>query len=173
MTAGTDQAELFDPRAHEALTETAWDTDRAGAAIREIVAEAERAFEHDSLWPPHPLDEDDDEPPLGQVACLYLGAAGVIWALHALERGGAVELGREWAAVAASLPERYRAAPDFPDDGVIPSLWFGEAGILLVAQCWRRVGGWRMSCSRRFARTLRIRPSSWRGDRRARCWPRR
>ena len=90
MTAGTDQAELFDPRAHEALTATAWDADRAGAAIRAIVAEAERAFEHDSLWPPHPLDEADDEPPLEQVACLYLGAAGVIWALHALERGGVV-----------------------------------------------------------------------------------
>ena len=134
MTAGTDQAELFDPRAHEALTETAWDADRAGAAIRAIVAEAERAFEHDSLWPPHPLDEEDDEPPLEQVTCLYLGASGVIWALHALQRAGAVELGREWAGVAASLPERYRAAPDFPDDGVIPSLWFGEAGILLVAQ---------------------------------------
>ena len=59
MTAGTDQAELFDPRAHEALTESAWDTDRAGAAIREIVAEAERAFEHDSLWPPHSRDLRD------------------------------------------------------------------------------------------------------------------
>jgi hypothetical protein len=129
----TDQAELFDPRAHEALTQRPWDTDRARAAIRAIVAETETAFADESLWQPHPLDEEEDEPPLGRVACLYLGAAGVIWALHELQRAGAVELGRDWRDVAASLPERYRAEPDFPEDGVLPSLWLGEAGILLVA----------------------------------------
>jgi hypothetical protein len=133
MTAVTDQAELFDPRAHVALTERAWDADRASAAIGAIVAETESAFAHESLWQPHPLDEEDDEPPLGRVASLYLGAAGVIWALHALQRAGAVELGRDWSEVAVSLPERYRGEPDFPEEGVVPSLWMGEAGILLVA----------------------------------------
>ena len=133
MTALTDQAELFDPRAHVALAGRPWDADRARAAIGAIVAETESAFAHESLWRPHPLDEEDDEAPLGRVASLYLGAAGVIWALHALERAGAVELGRDWGEVAVTLPERYRADPDFPEDGVMPSLWFGEAGILLVA----------------------------------------
>jgi Lanthionine synthetase C-like protein len=128
-----DQAELYDPRAHEPLTETAWDADRAGAAIAEIVAETESAFAPGSLWPPHPLDEAEDEPPLEQVACLYIGAAGVMWALHELRRAGAVDLGRDWSEVALSLPERYRREPDFPEDGVMPSLWLGEAGILLVA----------------------------------------
>lgn len=133
MTSVTDQAELFDPRAHVPLTEKAWDADRARAAIGAIVAETESAFAHESLWLPHPLDEEEDEPPLGRVACLYLGAAGVIWALHALQRAGAVELARDWAEVAVSLPARYREEPDFPQEGVLPSLWFGEAGILLVA----------------------------------------
>ena len=79
MTAVTDEAELFDPDAHEPVTERAWDAHRARAAIGAIVAETESAFEHESLWPPHPLDEEADEPPLGRVASLYLGAAGVIW----------------------------------------------------------------------------------------------
>ena len=133
MTAVIDHAELFDPGSHAPLTETAWDADRAHSAIGAIVAETESAFAPESLWQPHPLDEADDEPPLGRMACLYLGAAGVIWALHGLERARAVELGRDWAEVAASLPERYREVPDFPGEGVMPSLWFGEAGILLVA----------------------------------------
>jgi hypothetical protein len=125
-------AELFDPGVHEPLTDTSWDPDRARAAIHAIVADTEGAFTPDSLWPPHPLDEADDEPPLERPATLYLGAAGVIWALDALQRAGAVELRQNWADVAATLPERYRERPDFPD-GHIPSLWFGEAGILLVA----------------------------------------
>ena len=133
MTAGTNQAELFDPRAHVPLTERAWDADAARAAIGTIVAETERAFTQESLWPPHPLDEEEDEAPLQRPACLYLGAAGVIWALHALQRAGVAELRRDWAAIAVNLPERYREEPDFPEDGVMPSLSFGEAGILLVA----------------------------------------
>ncbi len=128
-----DTAELFDPSAHVPLTDTAWDSARARRAIAAIVVETESAFDSDSLWPSHPLDEAVDEPPLGRTACVYLGAAGVIWALHALELAGVAELGRDWTSVAVSLPERYRREPDFPDQGVIPSLMVGEAGILLVA----------------------------------------
>jgi hypothetical protein len=133
MTPVTAPAELFDPRAHEPLTESGWDVARAQAAIGVIVAEAEGAFDPDALWPPHPLDEAADEPPLRRVACLYLGAAGAIWALDALRRDGAATVAGDWEVVAASLPDRYRSEPDFPEDGVMPSLMLGEAGILLVA----------------------------------------
>ena len=88
---------------------------RALDAVRAIVAEAEAAFSPDSLWPPHPLDEEEDEPPLDAPPGVYLGAAGMIWALKALEWAGIVEPGRNWVEVAATLPERYRAQPDFPD----------------------------------------------------------
>jgi lantibiotic modifying enzyme len=43
------------------------------------------------------------------------------------------DLERSWAEVAVSLPDRYRAEPDFSEFGVVPSFWVGEAGILLVA----------------------------------------
>src|SRR6187397_1081680 len=133
MSGEADLGELIDPDAHEPLTGAAWNADRARAAIAAIVSGTEGAFDPNGLWPPHPLDEEDDKPPLERVASLYLGAAGVIWALHALERGGLVETRRDWDEVALTLPERYRAEPDFPDVGVVPSLWMGEAGILLVA----------------------------------------
>jgi hypothetical protein len=124
-------AELVDPDAHEPLAERPWDAESARAAIRAIVAETERAFDPDELWQPHPLD-DHDEFPLRRCASLYLGAAGVVWALDALRRSGAVELERDWRDVALGLPDRYRAEPD-AGVGVVPSLWMGEAGILLVA----------------------------------------
>ena len=124
---------LFDPASHESLTERAWDEGHVRIAIAAIAADTERAFDADELWPAHPRDLDDG--PLPRVASLFLGAAGVIWALHDLERRGAVELERDWAAVATSLADRYLAAPDYPEEveGPIPSLAMGEGGILVVA----------------------------------------
>ncbi len=124
---------LFDPSSHEPLLGLAWDEGRVRAAIADIAGRTEAAFDEVELWPAHPLDEE--EGPLPRVASIYLGAAGVIWSLHELERAGAVELRRSWSDVAAGLAGRYAAAPDFPElvDGPVPSLFMGEAGILLVA----------------------------------------
>jgi hypothetical protein len=118
---------LFAPESHERLTETPWDEARARAAIREIVADAEGAFDEATLWPGHPRDEVE-EPLKG----LYLGASGMIWALTQLERAGLAELRRDWTETAVGLCDRYRAEPDEWHEP-IPSLWFGEAGVLLVA----------------------------------------
>ena len=124
---------LFDPPSHEPLTERPWDAGRAHAAIAAIAADAEGAFDGDELWPAHPADLVDG--PLPEVASLYLGASGVIWALDRLARVGAVDLRRDWAPVAVRLAERYPSQPDFQDivDGPVPSLLMGDAGILLVA----------------------------------------
>jgi hypothetical protein len=125
---------LFDPAVHEPLTDRPWTESGARAAIGAIAADAEAAFDANALWPAHPLDLEGG--PLPAVASLYLGASGVIWALDELARAGVAEPGRDWAPVAAGLPERYLAAPDFPEDtggGAVPSLWMGEAGILLLA----------------------------------------
>jgi hypothetical protein len=125
---------LFDPDGHEPLTDRPWNVARARDAIRAIAEDAEAAFDPDALWPAHPHDLDGG--PLPAVASLYFGASGMIWALDELARAGVVELRRDWAPVAAGLPDRYLATPDFPEDtggGAVPSLWMGEAGILLVA----------------------------------------
>jgi len=124
---------LFDPSLHERLTERRWDEPRVRAAIAAIAADAESAFDGGSLWPGHPHDEEVGQLP--RLASLYLGASGVIWALRELERVGAAELRCDWAPVAVRLAEGYPSRPDFQDfvEGPVPSLWMGEAGVLLVA----------------------------------------
>src|ERR1700730_1660952 len=137
LSSGDDsvlsQPMLFDPPSHERLTERRWDEPRARAAIAAIAADTEAAFDEGSLWPAHPHDEKVGRRP--RLASLYLGASGVIWALHELERVGAAELRRDWAPVAVRLAEDYPFRPDFDVfvEGPVPSLWMGEAGILLVA----------------------------------------
>jgi hypothetical protein len=124
---------LFDPVGHELVTDRPWSEARVRTAIAAIVADAQSAFDADTLWPAHPRDEEQG--PLPSIASVYFGASGVMWALDELERQGAVDLRRSWAATAVGLHERYLAAPDFAEDtgGAVPSLWMGEAGILLVA----------------------------------------
>lgn len=104
---------------HEPLAGEEWSEARAEAAIAAIVADAEAAFDGER-WPFHPADGDDG--PLS----LYLGAVGVIWALHELGSNG-------WEDAAAAQIERYRAKPDFTEYASGTSYWMGECGIALVA----------------------------------------
>jgi hypothetical protein len=126
---------LFDPASHEQLLDRPWSESQARAAIEAIVADAESAYDENSLWPAHPLDEDGE--PLPPVASLYLGASGVIWALDELARVGAAELRSNWAPIAVAAHDRYLTHPDFKKelglDAPAPSLLAGESGILLVA----------------------------------------
>jgi hypothetical protein len=110
---------IYDPTAHEPLAEAEWDTAFVEAAIGEIVADAEAAAA-DGFWPAHPLDAEAGDP--GPWTTLYLGSAGMVWALHAL--GGA-------AAELTNALARFREQPDPGTETA--SLHFGEAGILLVA----------------------------------------
>ena len=80
------------------------------------------------MWPIHERDADGDAG--RSLSGLYLGAAGVIWALH--------ELGsqRDFAEVADGLDRRFLDEPDFePEKGeAAPGLWLGRSGILAVAE---------------------------------------
>jgi hypothetical protein len=126
--------ELFHGPSHEPLAGGEWSEPVALDAIAAICADAEAAFDPETLWPAHPLDEEGGELP--SPVGIYLGACGVIWALDALARAGVATLTRSWAAAAAALPDRYLAQPDVPEltDGrPVPSLLAGESGVLLVA----------------------------------------
>jgi Lanthionine synthetase C-like protein len=114
---------LFDPERHEPLLDEPWNPDAIEAAIRDIVAEAEVAF--DDGWPAHPQDEVEPR----RFGTLYLGGAGVIRALDELERRGLVELGRDYVPY---LERDY--VPDFPEHDHERSLLMGETGIRLVRQ---------------------------------------
>jgi hypothetical protein len=132
---------LYDPSLHEPLTDDAWDEDRVRGRIQALVADAESAFDPEKLWPADDWDVYRAEAPLRD---LYVGAAGVIWALDALRRRGHADVGIELEAAALRVLELFRLRADYADwygDGFEPpstpaaSLFMGEAGILLVA--WR------------------------------------
>ena len=112
---------------HEELTSRAWDADVARDAIEAIVADA-LAAQRDGFWPGHPLDDvAEDE----RFCSLYLGSAGMIWALRKL--GAPFDAG---SALDAAI-DHYRAIPDFGPEAHPPSLLMGETGLLVVAE---RVG---------------------------------
>jgi hypothetical protein len=108
------------PEGSEWLEAGEWDEHVARETARAIVADARAHRTPDGLWAVHPSDyagPDDPE----HFAGLYLGAAGMEWALR--------ELGDP-------TPDRPRSTSLYlraPDTGaVVPGLWLGESGPLLV-----------------------------------------
>ena len=129
---------LFDAAGFEPLADEPWSDERASAAIRTIVADADAAFDPVGLWPANEWDVWGSTPPLKN---LYCGAGGVIWALDTLVRRGHAETGIDLAAAVDRTLELCREAPDLAAGEIeLPperasSLLCGEAGLLLVA--WR------------------------------------
>jgi hypothetical protein len=126
---------LYDPAAFEPLTDEPWDEARARDGIAAIVADADAAFAPDALWPAHEWDGWQSALPMKN---LYVGAAGVVWALDDLRRRGLAETTLDLPAIAIDALERWRAAPDYLEGEVLPEppesgLLTGEVGNLLVA----------------------------------------
>lgn len=112
-----------------------WDEERARARIRAIVADADAAFGAESLWPANDWDSWRTPTPLKS---LYVGAAGVVWALDELRRRGHAETGIDLAAAAEEALAEWRREPDLMAEIELPTtkeagLLSGETGILLVA----------------------------------------
>jgi hypothetical protein len=118
---------LYDPEVHEALIDEAWDPGRVQAAIRAIVDDAENAFADG--WQTHPTDSDSPSDDERRFRTIYLGGAGVVQALAALQRRGLAELRRDYVPY---LERRYES--DFPETDHERSLWMGETGIRLTLQ---------------------------------------
>jgi hypothetical protein len=123
---------LYEPAQFEPLIDEAWDAARVEGAIAAIVADADAAFDPEALWPADVWDGWEEPLPLKN---LYVGAAGVIWALDGLRQRGHAETSLDLAASALRTLELKRAAPDYTaDDHYHPgSLICGETGPLLVA----------------------------------------
>jgi len=125
---------LYRPEAFERLTDTGWDEARARAGIREVVADTDRAFRGPKLfWKAHEWDGWHGTSPMKN---LYVGTAGVLWALDRLREHAGTTL--DLRALAARNVELFRERPDYLKGFTLPeprdsSLLCGEAGILLVA----------------------------------------
>jgi lantibiotic modifying enzyme len=131
---------LYRPDAYDPLTETQWDETRVRDAIRAVVADTDAAMRGPKLmWRAHEWDRWSATSPMKN---LYVGAAGVLWALDQLGRRGHAESAVDLAELALRNLELFRAKPDFiklaafkPPEPRESSLLVGEAGILLVT--WR------------------------------------
>jgi lantibiotic modifying enzyme len=124
---------LYEPAQFEPLIDEPWDPARVEDAIAAVVADADAAFDADALWPAHEWDAWGAPLPLKD---LYVGAAGVIWALDALRRSGHGETSLDLAAAALRTLELHRAEPSVAPDETHyhpAALLQGETGPLLVA----------------------------------------
>ena len=120
---------MFNRTRHFVSTSRTWDRENAATAIEEIAADAMAVLDPAALWPAHPMD---DQLPSG-LGCVYFGAAGVVWALHHLNRIGAPVDAHDFSPVLATA--LVRNAPWFASTGYPghASLLMGELGIQLVA----------------------------------------
>lgn len=126
---------LFEPDRHEALTTTNWDPACVRAAIQSIVVDVEKARLPEGHWPVHALDSDADQPATG-FKSIYLGSAGVIWALWYLHKEKAAELHFDPVSAIEQAARAYQREPDTGE--VVPSYFLGEVGVQLVR--WRLTG---------------------------------
>jgi Lanthionine synthetase C-like protein len=129
---------LYRPEAFEPLTDEGWNEGRVREAIRTIVAETDDALRGPRLlWRAHAWDRWQATSPMKN---LYVGAAGVVWALDRLRARGHADTRVDLAEIAARTLDLFRRRPDFqkvmrPPDPAESALLTGETGILVVA--WR------------------------------------
>lgn len=111
-----------------------WSTQAASAAISNILSNCIEEFSAETLWP-MPKSEDCDAE---SVSSIYFGAMGVLWALDHLQQYLDGDLPFNKYSLAEDIHQKYfsgdaKSLKDYADtDGVIPSYWLGESGILLV-----------------------------------------
>jgi lantibiotic modifying enzyme len=128
--------ELYRPEAFEPLTQTRWSGERVRRAIREIVADTDAAFRGPKLfWKAEAWDKWQATSPMKN---LYVGTAGVLWALDELRRRGHADSTLDLADLAVRNVELFRARPDIGSWAKVPGppesgFMTGESGILLVA----------------------------------------
>jgi lantibiotic modifying enzyme len=129
---------LYRPEAFEPLVDAPWDEGCIRDGIAEIVADTDEALRGPKLlWR---ADSGDNWHATSPLKSLYVGAAGVLWALDQLRRRGYRETTLDLADLALRNLALFREKPDFIKVIKLPeppeaALLTGEAGILLVA--WR------------------------------------
>ena len=124
---------LHAPELHEPLTDVQWDAERARSAVRAIVADVDRAYDADAFWPAEEWDAYEARLPLTD---LFVGAAGLVWALDRLRRDGHAETALDLSTVARRALERRREDRSPPSTNLPTparsSLFNGETGLGLV-----------------------------------------
>jgi hypothetical protein len=127
---------LFETDRHQALCADSWNPELVRETIQAIVGDVDQSRLPQGHWPIHALDNDGSTPPVTGYQSIYLGSAGIIWALWYLQREGAAHCGVDTLGAIELAAQTYQSAPD--TDAVVPSYFLGEVGIQLVR--WRLTG---------------------------------
>jgi hypothetical protein len=127
--------QLYRPEAFEPLTETPWNEGRVTDGIQAIATAAEDAFDETELWRAGEWERWQTPLPLKS---LYVGAAGVVWALQALRGRGRADGTLDLANAIGRIHEAWQDEPDLMRNIELPStaeaaLLTGESGILMTA----------------------------------------
>jgi len=131
---------LYRPEAFEPLTDVRWDGGRVRDAIRAVVTDTDRALRGPRLlWRADDWDRWQGTSPMKN---LYVGAAGVFWALDQLRKRDHGDTQLDLADLSRRTVTLFRQKPDLKTRMPLPlpppresALFAGETGILLVA--WR------------------------------------
>jgi hypothetical protein len=126
---------LYRPEAFDSLTDRPWDEAWMRGEIERIATDADSAYDPEALWPAEEWDSWQTPTPL---KALYVGGAGVVWALGALERRGHAQSRLDLPQAARRVHDAWLAEPDYMRGIELPSparaaFLSGEAGILSVA----------------------------------------
>src|SRR5215470_19686602 len=120
---------MIEPSRHVPLRPVLWDQGAVARAIDEIVADTLDHFDGDQFWPAHPLDDGVKD---GH-SSIYVGAAGVIWALDHLQRAGAIKIDFDFRTYLPRLLAKTQAEmATYEDYAVNGSLLFGDMGTALL-----------------------------------------
>jgi lantibiotic modifying enzyme len=121
---------LIEPDRHEGLSAARWDEGAARRAIETIARDCEDRFSPDGLWTAHPLDTEGEQAS-APFTMLYMGAAGVIWALDSLARRGLTRPAERFVPMLAAL-EALNLRQIEPWGCGIESYLMGRSGVLLT-----------------------------------------
>lgn len=125
---------LFRPDAFDPLTDRAWDERWVRGEIARIVSDADHAYRPERFWPAEEWDGWSSPLPL---KTLYVGAAGMAWALAALRDRGHAETTLDPAQIVAAALDAWRDEPGVLTGLEQPApahaaLFHGATGILAV-----------------------------------------
>jgi lantibiotic modifying enzyme len=124
---------LYQPERHLPITKNQWNAQVVEETISTILNRCLTDYTAEKFWP---MPEDEWK---GQTTTsIYFGAMGILWAIDYLQKYIASQLPFDKQELAESVYDKYFNAEalifsKYSDaDGVVPSYWLGETGILLV-----------------------------------------
>ncbi len=123
---GMGEKMLFEPTKHETLTSAKWNKDEVRKVIKSIYDDTLKSFDAKKYW----IADANEDADIESNKTMYYGATGTLWALDKIAKYLDRHLPFNKVDLIDQIHEDYLREPDTKE--VVPSLFLGEVGILLV-----------------------------------------